>query len=233
MCGRFTDMYTWEQLWQLYMLSVGFPQSNMQPNYNHCPTDPTDTILLRDGKRVFEKMRWGLIPQWWNKPLKELRLATFNARAETVEVKPFFREAFRRRRCLIPVSGYYEWHYDEPENKKKKPQPWYFTARDGSPILTTAGLWDEWKDRASGETIRSCTMIITEPNRFVAEVHDRMPVLLRPDQFDAWLDGSAGKEMLVPAAEDMLNKVPVSQRVNSSRAPNDDPTLIEPVRFAA
>lgn len=233
MCGRFTDMYTWEQLWQLYMLSVGFPQSNMQRNYNHCPTDPTSTILLRDGKRVFEKMRWGLIPQWWSKPLKELRLATFNARAETVDTKPFFREAFRRRRCLIPVSGYYEWHYDEPENKKKKPQPYYFTARDGSPILTTAGLWDEWKDRQSGETIRSCTMIITEPNKFVAEVHDRMPVLLRPDQFDAWLDGSAGKEVLVPAAEDMLNKVPVSQRVNSSRAPNDDPTLIEPVAIAA
>jgi putative SOS response-associated peptidase YedK len=78
-------------------------------------------------------------------------------------------------------------------------------------------------------------MIITEPNRFVAEVHDRMPVLLRPDQFDAWLDGSAGKEMLVPAAEDMLNKVPVSvsQRVNSSRAPNDDPTLVEPIMLAA
>ena len=78
-------------------------------------------------------------------------------------------------------------------------------------------------------------MIITEPNRFVAGVHDRMPVLLRPDQFDAWLDGSAGKEMLVPAAEDMLNKVPVSvsQRVNSSRAPNDDPTLVEPIMLAA
>ena len=226
-------MYTWEQLWRLYMLSVGFPQSNMQPNYNHCPTDPTTTILLRDGKRVFERMRWGLIPQWWSKPLKELRLATFNARAETVDTKPFFRGAFKRNRCLIPVSGYYEWHYDEPENKKKKPQPYYFTARDGSPMLTTAGLWDEWKDRASGETIRSCTMIITEPNKFVAEVHDRMPVLLRPDQFDAWLDGSAGKEILVPAAEDMLNKVPVSQRVNSSRAPNDDPTLIEPVALAA
>ena len=129
MCGRFTDMYTWEQLWQLYMLSVSFPQSNMQPNYNHGPTDPTTTILLRDGKRVFERMRWGLIPQWWSKPLKELRLATFNARAETVDTRPFFRDAFKRNRCLIPVSGYYEWHYDEPENKKKKPQPWYFTAR--------------------------------------------------------------------------------------------------------
>ena len=89
------------------------------------------------------------------------------------------------------------------------------------------------EDRQSGETIRSCTMIITEPNKFVAEVHDRMPVLLRPDQFDAWLDGSAGKDMLVPAAEDMLNKVPVSQRVNSSRAANDDPTLIEPIRLEA
>ena len=77
------------------------------------------------------------------------------------------------------------------------------------------------------------TMIITEPNRFVAQVHDRMPVLLRPDQFDAWLDGSAGKEMLVPAAEDMLNKVPVSQRVNSSRALTDDPALIEPVAIVA
>ena len=204
----------------------------MQPNYNHCPTDPTSTILLRDGKRVFDRMRWGLIPQWWSKPLRELRLATFNARAETVDTKPFFRGAFKRNRCLIPVSGYYEWHYDEPENKKKKPQPYYFTARDGSPILTAAGLWDEWKDRQSGETIRSCTMIITEPNKFVAKVHDRMPVVLRPDQFDAWLDGSAGKEILVPAAEDMLNKVPVSQRVNSSRARNDDPTLIEPVALA-
>ena len=94
MCGRFTDMYTWEQLWRLYMLSVGFPQSNMQPNYNHCPTDPTSTILLRDGKRVFERMRWGLIPQWWNKPLKELRLATFNARVETVATN-----------CLLHLEG--------------------------------------------------------------------------------------------------------------------------------
>ena len=84
-------------------------------------------------------MRWGLVPSWWSKPLKELKLATFNALAETVADKPFFRSAFRRTRCLIPVSGYYEWH-DTTGGK----QPYYFTARDGSPALTVAGLWDVW-----------------------------------------------------------------------------------------
>ena len=98
-------------------------------------------------------------------------MATFNARAETVETKPFFRDAFKRTRCLIPVSGYYEW-----QNTPSGKQPWYFTARDGSPLLTAAGLWDEWKDRETGERLKSCTMIVTEPNDFAAEIHDRMPV---------------------------------------------------------
>src|ERR1700688_5008989 len=125
-----------------------------------------------------------------------MKLATFNARAETVAKKPFFRAAFKRTRCLIPVSGYYEWQ-DAPGGK----QPWYFTARDGSPALSIAGLWDEWKDKASGETLKSCTMIITEPNKFVAEVHDRMPVLLAEKDYAPWLSGNAGLELLKPAAE--------------------------------
>jgi putative SOS response-associated peptidase YedK len=169
-------------------------------------------------------MRWGLVPSWWSKPLKELKLATFNARAETVTTKPFFRGAFKRTRCLIPVSGYYEWQ-DTPGGK----QPWYFTARDGSPALTVAGLWDEWHDKTSGETFKSCTMIITEPNKFVAEVHDRMPVLLAEADFASWLDGSAGPELLKPAAEDLLQRSPVAKRVNSSRAPDEDATFIDAV----
>ena len=128
----------------------------------------------RDGSRDFVRMRWELVPFWWPKPLKELRAATFNARAETVAEKPFFREAFRRTRCLIPASGYYEWQ-DTATGK----QPWYFTRVDGEP-MTFAGLWDEWKDKATGEVLKSCTMLITEPNDFVAEVHDRMPVVLEP-----------------------------------------------------
>jgi putative SOS response-associated peptidase YedK len=103
------------------------------------------------------------------------------------------------------------------------------TARDGSPALTTAGLWDEWRDRASGETLKSCTMIITEPNEFVAEVHDRMPVLLAEKDYEPWLSGSAGLELPKPAASHLLHRWPVSKRVNSSRAPAEDATLIDPI----
>jgi putative SOS response-associated peptidase YedK len=145
-------------------------------------------VIVRDGAREFATMRWGLVPWWWSKPLKELRMATFNARGDTVAEKPVFREAFQRRRCLMPVSGYYEWQ-DTPTGK----QPYYFTARDGSPILTIAGLWDRWRDRATGHTLQPCAMIITNANDFVGEVHDRMPVLLQPADFDAWLSGAAGQ----------------------------------------
>src|SRR5215813_14087293 len=134
MCGRFTRHYTWEDLFRLYHLTS--TPANIQPSYNVCPTDTVDTVRTTDGKRELVPMRWGLIPWHWKKPLKEMKLATFNARVETVATKPMFRDAFKRRRCLIPASGYYEWA-DTPDGK----QPHYFTARDGSPVLTMAGLW--------------------------------------------------------------------------------------------
>jgi len=118
------------------------PPHNLQPRYNVCPTDPVDVVTVEDSRRTLAPMRWGFVPRWWSKPLKEMRVATFNAGAETGETKPFFRDAFKRTRCLIPVSGYYEWQAT-PAGK----QPWYFTASDGSPLLTAAGLWDEWKGR--------------------------------------------------------------------------------------
>jgi putative SOS response-associated peptidase YedK len=130
------------------------------------------------------------------------------------------------RRCfarLIPASGYYEWQ-STPTGK----QPYYFTARDGSP-LTMAGLWDEWRDVETGERLRSCTMIVTAANELVSKIHDRMPVLLQPKDFDAWLTGHAGIERLNPAANDYLQMWPVSRRANSTRAPDDDATLIDRV----
>ena len=228
MCGRFTVKATWAELVALYRLTMDAPPHNLPPRYNVCPADPIDVVTEQDGKRDLARMRWGLVPRWWSKPLKELRAATFNARAETVETKPFFRDAFKRTRCLIPMSGYYEWQ-DTPGGK----QPWYFTARDGSLILTAAGLWDEWKNRETGERLKSCTMIITEPNDMAAQIHDRMPAFLTEAQFAPWLSGQAGAGMLKPAPNDFLQRWPVSKRVNSSKADADDPALIDKVEPAA
>jgi putative SOS response-associated peptidase YedK len=139
-----------------------------------------------------------------------------------VTTKPLFREPFRRRRCIIPASGYYEWQ-DTPDGK----QPHYFERTDGQ-VISFAGLWDEWKDRATGETLKSCTMIITEPNAMVAEVHDRMPVVLDEERFTPWLENEAGLEILKSAEEGVLQRWPVSRRVNSSKADKEDQTLIVP-----
>jgi putative SOS response-associated peptidase YedK len=173
MCGRSTYRLTWEEIVRLYRLTLDQPPQNTRARYNVCPTTTIDAIVEQDGGRRLVPMRWGLVPSWWSKSLKDLKLATFNARAETAATKAFFRGPFKRTRCLIPVSGYYEWQ-DTPGGK----QPWYFTARDGSPGHTVAGLWDEWTNLETGKPLKYCTMIISEPNKFVAEVHDRMPVLL-------------------------------------------------------
>jgi SOS response associated peptidase (SRAP) len=109
MCGRSTYNLTWEEIVRLYRLTLDQPPQNTRARYNVYPTTQIDTVASEDGKRRLVPMRWGLIPNWWRKPLKEMKLATFNARAETVAEKPMFRSAFKRTRCLIPVSGYYEW----------------------------------------------------------------------------------------------------------------------------
>jgi len=155
------------------------------------------------------------------KPLKDLP-ATFNARAETVAEKPMFRDAFKRTRCVIPASGYYEWE-TRPDGK----QPYYITPVD-RPILTIAGLWTEWCERVNDETLATCTMIITEANSFIGAIHDRMPVLLDHEDTKVWLSGEAGTELLKPAPDDALRMWLVSKRV-SKPGNGDDPTLIEPI----
>src|ERR1700680_2570737 len=219
MCGRFTQKFTWSELIELYRLTQ--PPQNLRPAYNVCPTDPVSVVIPGDNGLFLMPMRWQLIPRWWKKPLKELP-ATFNARAETVAEKPMFRDAFKRNRCLIPASGYYEWHAT-PDGK----QPYYMTPRNGS-VLTIAGIWDEWRDRVNNETIASCTMIITEANSFIGTIHARMPVILEPENIGPWLTGNAGSELLRPAPEDTLRMWPVSKRV-SKPGNSDDASLIGPI----
>ena len=223
MCGRFTRNYTWSQIHAMYSLVSS--ASNLQPLFNIGPTTDVDVVIRGEGPRALVPMRWGLIPGWWKKPLKEMRLATFNARAETVAEKPMFRDSFKRRRCLMPASGYYEWK-TTPEGK----QPYYFTRRDGA-VMTIAAIQDAWVDPATGEPVRSCTMVITEPNKFVADVHDRMPVILEAKDFEQWEhgDGKDASALMRPTGEDVLQKWQVSKRVNSSRASDEDATLIEKI----
>jgi putative SOS response-associated peptidase YedK len=219
MCGRFTQAYTWREVQDF--LNVFGPPQNLQPRYNIAPTMNVDVVLAQDSVRALTKMRWGLCPGWWKKTLGELP-ATFNARAETVAEKPMFRSAFRRCRCVVPASGFYEWRLEAGRK-----QPYYITAVDGS-ILLIAGLWDTWTDQASGETVKSCTLIVTGANKAMRALHDRMPVLLRREEGERWLSMEAGTELLKPAPEDFLRWWPVSRRVNATgRA--DDSGLIEPL----
>jgi len=227
MCGRFTQYFTYAELFEFWSMFLNTdapaPLGNLQPRYHVCPTDPIVAVLQTKTGLSLERVRWGLAPFWWKQPLKKLP-ATFNARAETVAEKPMFREAFKQRRCIIPASGYYEWQ-DRDDGK----QPWYFTAKNGDPILLIAGLWESWKNpEAPHDTVRSATMVITEPNAFVATLHDRMPVLLTKETMGDWLSGAKGLELLKPAPEDAVKAWPVARTVNSSKAP-DEPGLIKEI----
>jgi putative SOS response-associated peptidase YedK len=227
MCGRFTQRYTWRDIQALYGL-LGAAR-NLQAHYNLAPTDTVDAIVPGDSASRIVPMRWGLVPSWWKKTLKEVP-ATFNARAETVAEKPMFRDAFRRHRCIIPASGYYEWSKTQGGGQPGK-QPYFISAADGG-VLSFAGLWDTWRNPVTGEPLASCTIIVTAANAFTRAIHDRMPVILRPADFAAWLGGAAGTGLLQPAAEDRLRMWPVSRRVNRAGSGDDDPALLDEVAVA-
>jgi putative SOS response-associated peptidase YedK len=221
MCGSFTQRYMWREIHDLYGLTGA--ARNLQVHYNIAPTDTVDVVKFADGGTTeLVPMRWGLIPYWWKKPLKQLP-ATFNARAEGVASKPMFRDAFKRHRCIIPASGYYEW-IKRPDGK----QPYYISGADGG-VLSFAGLWDRWKNPETGEPVASCTIIVTDANALTRPIHDRMPVLLDKADIESWLNGTGGTELLRPAAADRLRTWPVSRRVNKTGTGDDDPTLVDEV----
>ena len=168
-------------------------------------------------------MRWGLIP-YWAKDIK-IGFSTINARAEEVDTKPAFREAFQRRRCLVPLDNFYEWKKTETGK-----QPYAIALADRR-LMATAGLWETWRS-PQGERIRSFTIVTTKPNELCAELHNRMPAVLKPDMWPAWLGEQPAtvrdlKAMLAPYPSDQMISWPVSARVGNVR--NNDPSLIEPI----
>ena len=163
------------------------------------PTNRAPIIRKLDGQRVADLARWGLIPSW----SKDDKIAqhTFNARAETIAEKPSFRAAFKRRRCIVPVSAFYEWLAIPGEKKKQKLR---FSSQDATPFAI-AGLWEHWTRPESGETVESYTVITTTANDFMAPIHDRMPVILGKADWEAWLDPDTGNPLLL---ESMLQPCP-------------------------
>ncbi len=221
MCGRFTQHYTWAEV--RAFLDLYGAARNLRPRYNIAPTTAVDVVRLdAAGRRELVTMRWGLVPFFWKKGLNDVP-ATFNARAESVAEKPMFRDAFRHRRCIIPASGFFEWTGD-----KGARVPHLFTGADGSPVLAFAGLWDRWRE-PGGEEVLSCTIVVSGASDWMTAYHDRMPVLLGPEQIEAWLSGRAGADVLRPAPEEALREWVVDARVNRTGAGDDDPTLLDQV----
>lgn len=223
MCGRFVLTATPEELEALYGYLDG---EHFPPRYNIAPTQPIAIVRMVGGARRFALVRWGLVPSWVKDP-KTFTLI-INARAEGIQDKPSFRAAMRHRRCLVPASGFYEWRRMPGSNSGKTRQPFWFRPRDGRPIAF-AGLWETWADRLTGGEIDSGVIVTTGANAAVAPIHDRMPVVIDPRDFDRWLTGEPAEAdaLLKPAPDDLLEAIPISNRVN--RVADDDPGLIEPI----
>lgn len=224
MCGRYVLYALPREIQAHFGLSAPV---RYHPSYNIAPTQNIVGVCQPfGGERSAAEYRWGLIPHW----AKEIgRYSTINARAESVATKPAYRGPFRRHRLLIPASGYYEWQERAAGGK----QPYYIHAKDGG-LVAFAGLWDRWEPQSGkGSVIVSAAIIVTEANRDTRRIHDRMPVILPPDAWDAWLnpdnqDATALAALLVPAASGTLEAHPVGRAVNSPR--NNRPELISEQR---
>ena len=221
MCGRVDNVIP-REAYQRFFNVERLPQSNFPPRYNIAPTDQIPIVRVdpRDDRRELVMVRWGLIPFWMKEKPK---VPHINARAETVHKLPLFREAFAKRRCLIPATGFFEW-----QARADGKQPWRFVREDLEPFAF-AGLW-EFARIEEGDVL-SATIIVGEPNPLVAGVHDRMPVILMPQDYDRWLDdGTSAQDartLLRPYDAQLMKAYEVSRAVNSVK--NDTEECIEPL----
>jgi putative SOS response-associated peptidase YedK len=221
MCGRYDNLIAREAYKGLYK-AMRLPASNFPPRYNIAPTDQVPIVRVdpRDGARELVMARWGLMPGWMKEKPK---IPHINARAETVHKLPLFREAFAKRRALIPATGFFEW-----QKVSDGKQPWRFVMADMEPFAF-AGLWEFTK--LEGEDTLSATIIVGGPNPLVAGVHDRMPVILLQADYDRWLDPALtvedARSLLRPYDHEMMKAYEVSRAVNSVK--NDTPECVEPI----
>jgi putative SOS response-associated peptidase YedK len=247
MCGRYTrygnvkvyeDDFEYQAALKKYLAESlrQFQEAYRKAQYNIVPTQDVLIVRQNGGEREPAFVRWGLIPVWAKSPQGGPPL--INARAETVADKPTFRHALRRRRCIVPADGFYEWKQTSGVTTRGKKQPYYIHRNDNRP-LAFAGLWDSWIEKLPTSSkreplrIESCTIVTTTANATLAPLHDRMPVILSRNDYSLWLDSDvrepeAVAHLMVPYEGDELIAVPVSTAVN--KVGNDGPELIEPLK---
>jgi putative SOS response-associated peptidase YedK len=220
MCGRYALTTAPEAIRALFRY---LEQPEFPPRHNVAPTQPVAIVRMVEGRREFALVRWGLIPAWVKDPRGFSLL--INARGESALDKPAFRNAMKRRRCLFPADGFYEWKRDG--NRK---QPYFVRLKSGQP-MAFAGLWESWSG-PNGEEMETAAIVTTTASRSIAHIHDRMPVIVAPDAFEFWLDpnvdGQTAAAVIQPAPDAVIECYPVSSAVN--RTANDTPMLVEPLR---
>jgi putative SOS response-associated peptidase YedK len=222
MCGRYTLAESPRKLAKRFDV----PETPDLPfdgqRYNIAPTQQVPIVRQKENAREIVLAKWGLIPSW----AKDMKIGNqlINARADTVATKPSFRSAFKSRRCLIPADGFYEWQKTDDGK-----QPVYIRMKDKEPFAF-AGLWEWWRPE-EGEPVQSCAIITTDANELMAPIHNRMPVILSPEDYATWLNAAPTTELLLPLLKpfsaDQMEAYPVSKLVNNPR--NQGEQLIEPV----
>lgn len=222
MCVRFTQRKSPKTIAKAFKLD-DLPL--FDPRYNVAPSQPIAAVIrtAESKGRQFRTLKWGLIPHWAKDPAIGNRM--INARSETAATKPSFRSAFKHRRCLVIADGFYEWQQQE-----KGKQPFFIRMNDERPFAF-AGLWEHWQE-PEGTEIESCAILTTQANRLMEPIHDRMPVILPPEDYDEWLDPAVQKAddvspLLKPYQQEDLITYPVSTYVN--RPDHDSPTCVEPI----
>ncbi|MFV0406186.1 MAG: SOS response-associated peptidase [Propioniciclava sp.] len=236
MCGRFAASASVAEIVETF--EIDLVVNEPQPRFNLAPTDPVPAVVERldvgtgEAVRRLVTPRWGLVPSWSRDARSGARL--INARSETVATKPAFRQAFARRRCLIPADGFYEWQSAlDPDSGKTVKQPWFIRPRSHG-LLVMAGVYEFWKDRndPAGDWLTTCAVITTAATDALGALHDRMPMVVRSDRWDAWLDPQETDPQLALGlldvdSGDQVDLYPVSRAVNSVR--HDGAELVQPL----
>jgi putative SOS response-associated peptidase YedK len=226
MCGRFVSASPPDEIAK-YFNAERVAEQVLAPSFNVAPTTDIYAVMERGGERLLDVVHWGLVPMW----AKDVKVGNrmINARADKLTTSNAYKRAFTKRRCIIPVDGFFEW---KKIAGRKAKQPYFIRRVDGEPFAL-AGLWEVWRgpDRSNEDIFRSATIITGEPNEKVAAVHDRMPIMLPPSAWDAWLDPANNdleslSKLLVPSPPELLELYPVTLVVNNPR--ETGPAVIEP-----